>query len=70
MGISSTGIGSGLDVEGIITKLVALEKQPLTSLQRQATVPRREAILRWAVMTMTARWSSGSWSRRVWRRKR
>ena len=38
MGISSTGIGSGLDVEGIITKLVALEKQPLTSLQRQATV--------------------------------
>ena len=38
MGISSTGIGSGLDVEGIITKLVALEKQPLTSLQLKATV--------------------------------
>lgn len=38
MGISSTGIGSGLDVEGIITKLVALEKQPLTSLQIKATV--------------------------------
>ena len=38
MGISSTGIGSGLDVESIITKLVALEKQPLTSLQLKATV--------------------------------
>jgi flagellar hook-associated protein 2 len=38
MGISSTGIGSGLDVEGIITKLVALEKQPLTSLQLKATI--------------------------------
>lgn len=37
MGISSTGIGSGLDVEGIITKLVALEKQPLTALQTKAT---------------------------------
>lgn len=37
MGISSTGIGSGLDVEGIITKLVALEKQPLTTLQNKAT---------------------------------
>lgn len=38
MGISSTGIGSGLDVESIITKLVALEKQPLTTLQIKATV--------------------------------
>ena len=38
MGISSAGIGSGLDVEGIITKLVALEKQPLASLQIKATV--------------------------------
>lgn len=37
MGISSTGIGSGLDVEGIITKLVTLEKQPLTTLQTKAT---------------------------------
>ncbi|BDT70467.1 B-type flagellar hook-associated protein 2 [Comamonadaceae bacterium OS-1] len=38
MGISSTGIGSGLNVESIITKLVALETQPLTSLQLKATV--------------------------------
>ena len=38
MGISSTGIGSGLDVESIITKLVTLEKQPLTTLQTKAEV--------------------------------
>lgn len=38
MGISSTGIGSGLEVESIITKLVALEKQPLTTLQTKATI--------------------------------
>lgn len=32
MGITSIGIGSGLDVESIIGKLTALEKQPLTTL--------------------------------------
>ena len=37
MAISSTGIGSGLDVEKIITQLTALEKQPLTALQTKAT---------------------------------
>ncbi len=35
--ISSTGIGSGLDVNSIVTQLVALEKQPLTSLALKAT---------------------------------
>jgi flagellar hook-associated protein 2 len=35
--ISSIGIGSGLDVESIVTQLVALEKQPLTTLTAQAT---------------------------------
>jgi flagellar hook-associated protein 2 len=35
--ISSAGIGSGLDVESIVTKLVALERQPITELQTQAT---------------------------------
>ena len=34
--ISSVGIGSGLDVNSIVTKLVALEKQPLTSLTKKA----------------------------------
>ncbi|MDH0865128.1 flagellar filament capping protein FliD [Mitsuaria sp. GD03876] len=31
--ITSTGLGSGLDVESIVTKLVSLEKQPITDLQ-------------------------------------
>ena len=35
--ISSAGIGSGLDVTNIITQLVALEKQPLKTLELKAT---------------------------------
>lgn len=35
--ISSTGIGSGLDVKSIVSQLVAIEKQPLVQLQAQAT---------------------------------
>ena len=31
--ISSAGIGSGLDVNSIVTQLMAVEKQPLTKLQ-------------------------------------
>lgn len=34
--ISSPGIGSGMDISGIVTKLVALEKQPLVQLQKAA----------------------------------
>lgn len=37
MAISSPGIGSGLDVKDIVSKLVALEQTPLTKLQTQAT---------------------------------
>ena len=37
MAISSTGIGSGLDVTSIISQLSALEKQPLKALQSKAT---------------------------------
>jgi flagellar hook-associated protein 2 len=37
MGISSVGLGSGLDVKSIVSQLVALEKQPLTNLQTKAT---------------------------------
>ena len=33
--ISSAGIGSGLDVNGIITKLMAVESQPLTLLDKK-----------------------------------
>ena len=36
MSISSTGVGSGLDVKGIVTQLVAIEKQPLQQLQSKA----------------------------------
>jgi flagellar hook-associated protein 2 len=35
--ISSAGIGSGLDVNSIISSLMAVESQPLTALQSQAT---------------------------------
>jgi flagellar hook-associated protein 2 len=37
MTISSTGVGSGLDVKSIVTQLVAIEKQPLKQLQAKAT---------------------------------
>ncbi len=35
--ISSVGIGSGLDVKSIVSQLVALEKQPLKTLEAKAT---------------------------------
>jgi flagellar hook-associated protein 2 len=37
MAISSQGIGSGLDVNSIVTQLVAIEKQPLQGLKTKAT---------------------------------
>src|SRR5258706_2356285 len=36
-GLSSPGIGSGLDVNSIVTSLVAIERQPITQLQTKAT---------------------------------
>jgi flagellar hook-associated protein 2 len=35
--VSSIGLGSGLDVNSILTQLMAVERQPLTKLQSQAT---------------------------------
>ena len=35
--ISSTGLGSGLDVKSIVSQLVAIEKQPLVQLKSKAT---------------------------------
>ena len=35
--ITSAGIGSGLDINGIITQLLAIERQPLVALERQET---------------------------------
>jgi flagellar hook-associated protein 2 len=37
MAISSPGVGSGLDVNSIVTQLVAIEKQPLQALTTKAT---------------------------------
>lgn len=37
MGISSIGLGSGLEVETIVKQLVALESKPITSLQTKAS---------------------------------
>lgn len=37
MAISSIGVGSGLDVNSIVTQLVAIEKQPLQALKTKAT---------------------------------
>lgn len=37
MAISAPGIGSGLDIKGIVSQLVELEKKPLTQLTTQAT---------------------------------
>ena len=36
MPISSPGLASGVDIQGIVSKLVALERAPLAPLQRQA----------------------------------
>lgn len=33
--ITSSGIGSGLDIEGIISKLMAIERQPINALDKQ-----------------------------------
>ena len=40
--ISSAGIGSGLDVNSIVTQLMAVEKQPLTRLQTAASTMQTE----------------------------
>ena len=37
MAMSSIGLGSGLDVNSIVTQLVAIEKQPLQALTTKAT---------------------------------
>lgn len=37
MAISSAGVGSGLDVNSIVSKLVAIERQPLTQLKTKAS---------------------------------
>ena len=38
MGISSSGIGSGLDVDGIIAKLMQAEAAPLANFDKKAAL--------------------------------
>lgn len=70
MAISSQGIGSGLDVNSIVTQLVAIEKQPLKTLQTKAstlqsqltlygTIKSQVAALQDAATTMA---SASSWT--------
>jgi flagellar hook-associated protein 2 len=40
--ITSLGVGSGLDLNSIVTSLVAIEQQPITQLQAQASVLQTE----------------------------
>jgi len=40
--MSSAGIGSGLDVESIVTKLMAIERQPVANLQTRASTIQTE----------------------------
>lgn len=42
MAISSPGIGSGLDVNGIVSQLMALERRPLQQLERQRSAVQSE----------------------------
>jgi flagellar hook-associated protein 2 len=42
MGISSPGIGSGLDVNTLVSKLMSLEQRPLVALQSRATQVQNE----------------------------
>jgi flagellar hook-associated protein 2 len=38
MAITAAGVGSGLDIENIVSQLMTLERQPLESVQRQVSV--------------------------------
>ncbi len=42
MAITAAGVGSGLDIEGIVSQLMVLERQPLQSMQRRESEYRAE----------------------------
>jgi flagellar hook-associated protein 2 len=52
--ISSTGVGSGLDVKSIVSQLVAIEKQPLTALQTKASTFKAQLSLYGTVKSQVA----------------
>jgi flagellar hook-associated protein 2 len=54
MAISAPGVGSGLDVNSIVTQLVAIEKQPLQQLQTKATTFQAQLSLYGKVKSQTS----------------
>ena len=43
MGLTVGGLASGLDIEGMITKLMAIEAQPITQLNNKEVSARRSS---------------------------
>lgn len=60
MSVSSIGIGSGIDVESIISQLTALEKQPLTTLQTKASTIQARVSLVGQIKSQVAALSSAA----------
>ena len=54
MAISAPGVGSGLDVNRIVTQLVAIEKQPLQQLQTKASTFQAQLSLYGKVKSQTS----------------
>lgn len=54
MAISSQGIGSGLDVNSIVTQLVAIEKQPIAALQTKASTLQSQLTLYGTIKSQVA----------------
>lgn len=54
MALSSPGIGSGLDVNSIVSQLVAIEKQPLKVLQTKATTLQSQLSLYGTIKSQTS----------------
>ena len=54
MAISAPGVGSGLDVNSIVTQLVAIEKQPLQQLQAKASTFQAQLSLYGKVKSQTS----------------
>lgn len=54
MAISAPGVGSGLDVNNIVTQLVAIEKQPLQQLQAKASTFQAQLSLYGKVKSQTS----------------
>jgi len=54
MAISSPGVGSGLDVNSIVSQLVAIEKQPLQALQTKASTLQTQLSLYGTIQSQAA----------------